>query len=579
MVKNVETASVKREFDRESISLEELFRKFQKKDIDYKIYLVRENRYRENEIFEIVGILGSGRSCYVFLALIDKKLVSLRMSYEMADFKDKFDSVRVEMEDSYDEYFLNILYPSIPIDYLCVGSVKKKNKLFFDRKVYASFWEKADSTLILKMDAPRERKLKWFIEFLKGLRIIHSRNRAHFDIKLDNLFLVDNRLKIGDFEYYLKIEDFINSRIYYCGTPGHIAPEMFYNKKKVTQLIDIFSAGVAFSKFFSSQVPNVEPDPTMEGEIILSEEEENDFNSLFKESLLMKIPTRRIKNAFKFNFKIFNFYRNYLQKELSNPEIQQDLKEIYNILLEMINADPNTRPTADQIIEKLNRFHGKVEEEPVIDSSHIDAAVFKINRTPITIINLNKKNTIEFGSIKRKEHPSDAMSNDINLRFVDISRQHLLLRLKKNPISDSSQTPTSTEDHRDTFKFEICDLNSKHGVFLNSEKIEPSTYRELANGDVIQLGNIISFRFLQFEDTHILRNVTHDKKGGNLLWLDKNQVNEIPERNAVIVLLKKSLSLSQFGAPQNTTITIDEQGNIIYSGNKSNNPVFGDIIL
>jgi hypothetical protein len=351
-----ETASVKREFERESISLAELYRKFQEKDIDYKIYLVRENRYGQDEVFEIVGLLGSGRSCYVFLALIEKKLVSLRMSYEEADFKDKFDSVRVEMEDGYDGYFLNLLYPSVPVDYLCMGSARKNNRLFFDRKVYASFWEKADASLIMKVDASFENKLQWFLECLKGLHIIHARGRAHFDIKLENLFLVNNRLKIGDFEYYLKIEDFVHSKIYFCGTPGYIAPEMFYEKKKVTGLIDIFSAGAAFARFFTGADAPPAPDPllhlNLDGEVSLSEEEENEFNTLFKK-YLDRLPNKKSENAFKHNFKKFNFYRTYLQKKLEKDELAGEKREIYAILLAMMTPDPAARPNADAVIRQV----------------------------------------------------------------------------------------------------------------------------------------------------------------------------------------------------------------------------------
>ena len=154
--------SIVREFDRDTISLKELYQKFQKKDVDYKIYVIKENQYPEIDAFELVGILGSGRACYVFLGLLDKKLVSLRLSYEEGDFEDKFDSVRVEMGEDYDKYFLNILYPAVPVGYLYLGSVKKRQKLFFDKKVYASFWEKADATLTMKLGADIENKLKWF---------------------------------------------------------------------------------------------------------------------------------------------------------------------------------------------------------------------------------------------------------------------------------------------------------------------------------------------------------------------------------------------------------------------------------
>jgi len=568
MVKNSETASVKREFERDTISLDDLFQKFQKKDIDYKIYLVRESQYRENEIFEIVGILGSGRSCYVFLALIDKKLVSLRMSYEKSDFKDKFDSVRVEMEDGYDEYFLNILYPSVPIDYICLGSVKKKNKLFFDEKVYASFWEKADSTLTIKLDSSLEKKVKWFSEFLKGLRIIHSRKRAHFDIKLDNLFLVGNHLKIGDFEYYLKIEDFINSKIFYCGTPGHIAPEMFLEKRKVSEKIDIFSAGVTFAKLFTGILSTQEPGASIEGDITLTPEEEKEFKSLFKEDSLLRLPSRKIQNAFLNNFRIFTFFKNALKKELEKKELSEELKKIYQLLLNMMNTDPKSRPDIDTVILKMDSAMGKVV--PVVtklNDKNIDVPVFRIGKFPVVIINLNKKSSIEIGSIKRKEHPSDVNYNDIYLRFVDISRQHI-------KISYISDLASPGED-----RVEICDLMSKHGVFIDNQRLDAGRATKLSNGDIVQVGNIISFKFTEEDGYYLFKHITHDRKGGNLLWLDKNQLNELPDRQASIVLMKRSIKLSPFGVEENAMLILDDKNNIEFVGSHANTPVSGDIIL
>lgn len=561
--KREDIASIKREFERETISVKDLYQKFQKKDIDYKIYLVRENPYGQDEIFELVGILGTGRSCYVFLALIDKKLVSLRMSYEKADFKDKFDSVRVEMENSYDEYFLNILYPSIPVDYLCMGSVMKKNKLFFDRKVYTSFWEKAEATLNMKLAAGTEHKIKWFREFLRGLSIIHARGRAHFDIKLGNLFLVENRLKIGDFEYYLKIDDFVRSNIYYCGTPGHIAPEMFYDKDNVTERIDIFSAGVAFARLFTCAEPAEDTHPgfSLEGETFFTPVEENEFSVLF-ERYVPLLHSHKILDAFKNNFKLFNFYKNYLANELENTELPAELKKIYLILVDMMNIDPAARPTAETIIRRLDDSLGKIREEFKMNSKDIDTPVFKINHSPIAVVNLNKKPNIEIGSIKRKQNPEDGGVNDINLRFVDISRKHLQLTF--NPTVD---------------KIEISDLQSKHGVFLNDERLDPRKPRELSDGDIIQLGSLISFQFMKSDGFFIIKNVTHENKKGNLLWLDKNQLNELPDKKTVIILLKTTVPLAPFDAGGNTMLMAAENGNIEVKGQPIKTTVNGDIIL
>ncbi len=564
-----ETASVKREFEKESISLEELYRKFQEKDLDYKVYLCRENRYGQDEVFEIVGNLGRGRSCYVFLALIEKKLVSLRMSYEEADFKDKFDSVRVEMEDDYDEYLLNLLYPGVPVDYLCMGSVRKKNKLFFDRKVYASFWEKADASLFMKVDASFENKLKWFRECLKGLRIIHARGRAHFDIKLENLFLVNNRLKIGDFEYYLKIEDFIHSKIYFCGTPGYIAPEMFYEKKKVTERIDIFSTGVAFARFFTGADASEESVPALNlninGEVILSEKEENEFNTLFK-TFRDRLPNKKSINAFKNNFKKFNFYRTCLQKELEKAELPGDRREVYAILLAMMTPDPTARPDAETIIRQIEKIPGISLPGPIVSDKKIQPPVFKINGSPVVIVNLKKKPGIEIGSVKRRESTGNNNVNDINLRFVDISRRHLQLNYLPSQVSAGEE------------KIEICDLNSTHGVFVNNVRLEGGKPGTLITGDIIQIGNIISFRFTKEKGFYLLKNITQDRKKGNLLWLDKNQVKEIPDRQSVIILLKDSVSLASFGAGENTTLRVDKNGNIDVKGTLLKT-VKGDVIL
>ncbi len=569
MEQHEETTSIKREFDRETLTLAELYHKFQKKDIDYKIYLVRESPYRDDEIFEIVGILGTGRSCYVFLALIEKKLVSLRMCYEQTDFKDKFDSVRVEMENGYDEYFLNILYPSIPVDYLCVGSIKKKNLLFFDRKVYTSFWEKADATLGMRLDARIENKIKWFRECLKGLRIIHARGRAHFDIKLGNLFLVNNRLKIGDFEYYLKIDDFIRSKIYYCGTPGHIAPEMFYDKKHLTEGIDIFSAGVAFARLFSTAEPtdDFEMGLSLDGEAVLSPEEQKKYDRLFTKPP-NRLPPRKIRNAFKNNFKIFNFYRNYLDKLLENPDLPAELKQVYPLILAMMDVDPKKRPEANEIIRKITGitdFPETSEERRRLDGKKIEIPIFKIGNLPLTVVNLNKITSVTFGNVKQKQNPDDLAGNDINLRFVDISREHMQLNYFRSLTGEE--------------KIEIVDLQSKHGVLVNNERVEPGKPRELNPGDVVQLGSIVSFRLIKEKGFYLFKHVTWEIKKGNLIWLDKKQVKELPNKQSVIIMLRESVSLAPFGHGESAALVVDENENIEVLGWSVKGPAKDEVVL
>ena len=63
--------------------------------------------------------------------------------------------------------------------------------------------------------------------------------------------------------------------------------------------------------------------------------------------------------------------------------------------------------------------------------------------------------------------------------------------------------------------------------------------------------------------------------------MDKNQVKELPDKEAVIILLKKPLylSLSSFGAGEDTALMIDEEGELEMKGGPEYTRVNGDIIL
>jgi pSer/pThr/pTyr-binding forkhead associated (FHA) protein len=339
---------------------------------------------------------------------------------------------------------------------------------------------------------------------------------------------------------------------------------MFY-EKKITERIDIFSAGVAFARLFTGV--EFKEDPGLE--VKLSAEEEKEFNTLFKKKHLQRLPNKKVRETFKKNFKIFNFYRSYLQKELQNPGLNNALQKIYLLFLNMMNVNPRARPDANTLILQVQDILEKSSIKLETPGNGFVSPVFKIRKTPVTIVNLNKKPTIEIGSIKRKEQADDGGFNDINLRFIDISRQHLQVNYIESPTG-------SSED-----KIEILDLHSKHGVFLNNEKIGPGIPRELNPGDIIQLGSIISFRFTRGQGFCIMKNITRERKRGNLLWMDKDQVKELPDKEAVIILLKKPLylSLSSFGVGDDTALMVDEEGDLEMKGGPEYTRVNGDIIL
>ena len=348
---------------KEVISLQEFFNRFENKDFDYKISLVWEKSDTQKEIFEILKTLGKGATGFVFLALNRNKLVALRLSYEQEDFKAKFDSIRISMGDDYKKYFLNILFPSFQAAYLLKGNINKEIKISFNRTVNVSTWETADSTLDGQFAEDFKNKLDWFLDFLKGLRVIHKRGRVHFDLKLENLFLIANHLKIGDFEFYSKVDEFISSdRL--CGTPGHIAPEMFYDRKNVTPNVDIFSAGISFAKLFLGESFKVSANG------LLSYDEKGELEELF-EGKLFSFKNEELSNAFRLNFKIFNFFRKRLQVLLESGGLLEEEADIYKILLQMLEVQPGKRPSIKEIlsrvyaaIEKAKRRNNRISQHP-----------------------------------------------------------------------------------------------------------------------------------------------------------------------------------------------------------------------
>jgi TonB family protein len=338
--------SITRELHLSPISLKEFYEKVGNQEFEQDIKLVKEEKGRKREVFEILAVLGKGRTTFTFLSLYNKKLTALRMSYDDEDFTGKFDSVIELMGEDYKQSFLGVLYPSMPVQRLYYGSLKKSKEILFDKTVYVSFWEKADTLLEKKLDEGFEKKFKWFRQFLKGLSIIHAKNRAHFDIKLENLFLVNNRLKIGDFEFYWKVKDFIKAKEYlYCGSIGYIAPEMFYDRNNITSKVDIFSAGVAFARLFTG-----EPFQTIK----LNLEDNRQLKEILQkcESLdrFDRTHLAEIRESLRYSF----FYRRLVMDKIEKESLNTSERFLYEeILLEMMSPDPVHRPDVEEIVNKF----------------------------------------------------------------------------------------------------------------------------------------------------------------------------------------------------------------------------------
>ncbi len=328
-----------------AINLRDFYKIIEKGSLSEKVYI--KNPYIDGGSFEIIETLGAGHLSYHFLASDKGEVVALRVSYEKVDFH-KISTVKKLKRDEYRKYLLHHFGQSQPIEYLYKG----KEKLFFDKEVFVSTWEPADATLSEKLKESFDNKLKWFSHLLKGLSVIHERERLHLDIKLDNLFIVGGQLKIGDFEFYLKKEDFLRDGPRICGTPGHIAPEMFLDRENVSEKCDIFSAGVTFCELFTeSKLPG----DLLKTGTVLSTDEQEEFNGLFGDRHLA-ISDKKIGELFIKNFKIFNFFKHQMEKKLGGDKISQKERKIYELVLNMVEIDQKARPDVDRLLFKTHEL-------------------------------------------------------------------------------------------------------------------------------------------------------------------------------------------------------------------------------
>ncbi|NXE78233.1 NEK11 kinase, partial [Cochlearius cochlearius] len=84
--------------------------------------------------------------------------------------------------------------------------------------------------------------IDWFIQLLLGVNYMHERRILHRDLKAKNIFLKNNRLKIGDFGVSCHLMGSCDLATTFTGTPYYMSPEALkhqgYNTKS-----DIWSLG------------------------------------------------------------------------------------------------------------------------------------------------------------------------------------------------------------------------------------------------------------------------------------------------------------------------------------------------
>jgi len=185
------------------------------------------------------------------------------------------------------------------------------------------------SVLKGKTELPWPLRIKIATDIAKGLAFLHNEKILHLDLKSLNVLLDDNfNGKICDFGLAtLKQETRSNQRskssmpgasshMAAGGTLPWMAPELFGKKPKSTFKTDIYSFGMTLWELYSRTTP---------------------FAQVKNDSLIISMVEKGEREDF----------------DVEGEDCPEDFKEI---IQDCWKADPINRPSADEIIKRLNEI-------------------------------------------------------------------------------------------------------------------------------------------------------------------------------------------------------------------------------
>ncbi|XP_051674428.1 serine/threonine-protein kinase Nek11 isoform X2 [Oryctolagus cuniculus] len=200
---------------------------------------------------------------------------------------------------------------------------------------------------------PENQIMEWFIQLLLGVDYMHERRILHRDLKSKNIFLKNNRLKIGDFGVSRLLVGSCDLATTLTGTPHYMSPEALKHQGYDTKsdiwslaciLYEMCCMSHAFtgSNFLSIVLKIVEGDTPS-----LPERHPRELNAIM-ESMLNKNPSLRPSAI----------------EILKIPYIDEQLQHLMCRYSEMVPVDKNLdrqKETA-RIINAVKTVEGKCEE-------------------------------------------------------------------------------------------------------------------------------------------------------------------------------------------------------------------------
>lgn len=116
-----------------------------------------------------------------------------------------------------------------------------------DSENYYILLEKCNNRSLRQVMKARSRVTEsevryWISQLLSSLAYLHDHSICHRDLKLDNIFLHERQVKLGDFGFSVRLAGNATTKTF-CGTPNYIAPEVV-QRIDYSFPVDVWAIGV-----------------------------------------------------------------------------------------------------------------------------------------------------------------------------------------------------------------------------------------------------------------------------------------------------------------------------------------------
>ncbi|KYR02706.1 putative protein serine/threonine kinase [Tieghemostelium lacteum] len=174
-----------------------------------------------------------------------------------------------------------------------------------------------------RLQLPKKVLYKWLYQICLGVHSIHAAHFIHRDLKSENIFLHNFEVKIGDFGLATKYDTTIKG---IAGTYFYSAPEVLQNKS-YSRPADIFSLGCIFYEMITLR--------------------------------LLPLTKRCIGDE---------MIQGTFNRQLFLQEFPIEYYQLAELILEMLNPNPNMRPSIDLIIH--HKIFERAKRGSMINGQH-----------------------------------------------------------------------------------------------------------------------------------------------------------------------------------------------------------------